>query len=178
MPLQRMDIESLVVGGGPLASLVVLRSQGSGEDGMAAQLPIQIGSFEASAISMGVAPRESGRPMTHDLLKSTISALGASCVSVRISDVKGTTFYAQVELMREDGRQVLVDARPSDAIALAVREEVPVFAEESVLQTASLPDFRGVERDEQERELAQFHNFVETLSPEDFTVTHEEPDGE
>ena len=159
-----MDIESLVVGGGPLASLVVLRSQGSGEDGMAAQLPIQIGSFEASAISMGVAPRESGRPMT--------------CVSVRISDVKGTTFYAQVELMREDGRQVLVDARPSDAIALAVREEVPVFAEESVLQTASLPDFRGVERDEQERELAQFHNFVETLSPEDFTVTHEEPDGE
>ena len=173
-----MDIESLVVGGGPLASLVVLRSEGSGEDGTAAQLPIQIGSFEASAISMGVASREGGRPMTHDLLKSTISALGASCVSVRINDVRGTTFYAQVELMREDGRQVLVDARPSDAIALAVREEVPVFAEESVLQTASLPDFRGVERDEQERELAEFHDFVETLSPEDFAVTHEEPDGE
>ena len=167
-----MDIESLVVGGGPLASLVVLRSQGSGESEGAAQLPIQIGSFEASAISMGVTPREGGRPMTHDLLKSTISALGASCVSVRINDVKGTTFYAQVELMREDGRQVLVDARPSDAIALAVREEVPVF------KTASLPDFRGVERDEQERELAEFHNFVESLSPEDFTVTHEEPDGE
>lgn len=173
-----MDIESLVVGGGPLASLVVLRSQESGESEGAAQLPIQIGSFEASAISMGVTPREGGRPMTHDLLKSTISALGASCVSVRINDVKGTTFYAQVELMREDGRQVLVDARPSDAIALAVREEVPVFAEDSVLKTASLPDFRGVERDEQERELAEFHNFVESLSPEDFTVTHEEPDGE
>lgn len=173
-----MDIESLVVGGGPLASLIVLRSQESGEAGGAAQLPIQIGSFEASAISMGVTPREGGRPMTHDLLKSTISALGASCVSVRINDVKGTTFYAQVELMREDGRQVLVDARPSDAIALAVREEVPVFAEDSVLKTASLPDFRGVERDEQERELTEFHNFVESLSPEDFTVTHEEPDGE
>ena len=133
MPLQRMDIESLVVGGGPLASLVVLRSQGSGEDGTAAQLPIQIGSFEASAISMGVAPREGGRPMTHDLLKSTISALGASCVSVRINDVKGTTFYAQVELMREDGRQVLVDARPSDAIALALRMRSLIYVYENIL---------------------------------------------
>ena len=119
-----MDIESVVVGTGPLASLIVLKAQEPGAGSAAPELPIQIGSFEASAISMGVAPREGGRPMTHDLLKSTISALGASCVSVRINDVKGTTFFAQVELMREDGRQVLVDARPSDAIALAVREEV------------------------------------------------------
>ena len=173
VPLQRMDIESVVVGTGPLASLIVLKAQEPGAGSAAPELPIQIGSFEASAISMGVAPREGGRPMTHDLLKSTISALGASCVSVRINDVKGTTFFAQVELMREDGRQVLVDARPSDAIALAVREGVPVYADESVLTTAALPDFQGVERDEQAHELEEFHAFVENLSPEDFNVTSE-----
>ncbi|OUO34472.1 bifunctional nuclease family protein [Olsenella sp. An290] len=171
MALRRMDIESVVVGSGPLPSLVVLRPRDEQDGSPELQLPIRIGSIEATAISMGVNPREGRRPMTHDLLVSSIEALGASCSSVRIVGVEGTIFFAQVELLRDDGGQVLVDARPSDAIALAVRAEAPIFAEEDVLSVAALPDFRSVEKDEQERELAEFHEFVESLSPEDFNVS-------
>ena len=173
MPLRRMDIESVVVGGGPVASLLLLRTRESvGESPL--RLPIRIGQVEATAISMGARERSGGRPMTHDLLVSTLSALGARCASVRVMAVQGTTFFAQLELVREDGERVFVDARPSDAVALAVRTGVPVYADESVLATAALPDFQGVEKDEQAAELEEFHTFVENLSPEDFNVTHDE----
>lgn len=173
-----MDIESVVVGEGPIASLVVLRTRNQQETESARQLPIRVGSFEATAITMGVNARPGARPMTHDLLSSTISALGATCASVRIVGVQGTTFFAQVELIREDGEHVFLDARPSDALALAVRDEAPLYAEDSVLTTASMPDFRGVEKDEEAHELEEFHTFVENLSPEDFNVAHGEQDGE
>lgn len=176
MPLREMDIESIVVGGGPVASLVVLRTRDDG--GSALQLPIRIGSVEATAISMGVNPRQGSRPMTHDLLAATIRALGATCAGVRVMAVQGTTFFAQLDLARADGEHVFVDARPSDALALAVREGVPIYADESVLATAALPDFRGVERDEEAHELEEFHNFVESLSPEDFNVAPGDKDGE
>ena len=178
MPLKRMDIESVIVGGGPVASLVVLRTREGEGSSDARLLPIRIGKVEATAITMGVNRRSGGRPMTHDLLAATISALGAKTVSVRVMAVQGTTFFAQLELIAANGERAFVDARPSDAIALAVREEVPVYAEESVLETASMPDFRGVEKDEERRELSEFHDFVESLSPEDFNVTHGEKDGE
>ena len=173
-----MDIESVIVGDGPIASLVVLHTRDEADDAASRQLPIRIGSFEATAITMGVNGRAGGRPMTHDLLCSVISELGASCVSVRVMAVQGTTFFAQVELERADGEHVFVDARPSDALALAVREGVPVYAEESVLDAAAMPDFRGVEKDEKAHELEQFHAFVESLSPEDFNVAHGDQDSE
>ena len=172
-----MDIESVIVGDGPIASLVVLRTREEADGAASRQLPIRIGSFEATAITMGVNGR-SGRPMTHDLLCSAISELGASCVSVRVMAVQGTTFFAQVELERADGEHVFLDARPSDALAVAVREEVPVYAEESVLDAAAMPDFRGVEKDEEAHELEQFHAFVESLSPEDFNVANRDQDSE
>lgn len=176
--LRRMDIESVVVGGGPVASLVVLRAQDqSGNEG-SLQLPIRIGSVEATAITMGVRERQGGRPMTHDLLCSTISALGGRVESVRVTSVQGTTFFAQIDLVRADGEHVLLDSRPSDAIALAVRLEVPVYADDEVISTAAMPDFNGVERAEEAHELQEFHKFVENLSPEDFNVTHGDQDGE
>ena len=172
-----MDIESVIVGDGPIASLVVLRTREEADGATSRQLPIRIGSFEATAITMGVNGR-SGRPMTHDLLCSVVSELGASCVSVRVMAVQGTTFFAQVELERADGEHVFLDARPSDALAIAVREEVPVYAEESVLDAAAMPDFRGIEKDEKAHELEQFHAFVESLSPEDFNVANRDQDSE
>ena len=175
MPLREMNIESIVVGGGPVASLVVLRTS---DDGAALQLPIRIGSVEATAISMGVTPRGGSRPMTHDLLVSAIGALGGRCVAVRVMAVQGTTFFAQLELERPDGEHAFVDARPSDALAVAVREGVPIYADEKVLATAALPDFRGVEKDEEAHELEAFHRFVENLSPEDFNVARGDKDGE
>ena len=178
MSLREMDIKSVVVGGGPLTSLVVLRTREDHGKGAPRELPIRIGSVEATAITMGVSPRQGGRPMTHDLLVSAIKSLGGRCAAVRITSVEGTTFFAQVDLVRMDGEHAYLDARPSDAIALAVREGVPVFADDSVLSTAALPDFRSVEKDEESRELAEFHDFVENLSPEDFNVAPGEKDDE
>ena len=178
MPLRRMDIESVIVGGGPVASLVVLRTREEPGSAEARLLPIRIGSVEASAISMGVNRREGGRPMTHDLLCSVISALGAKLAAARVMAVKGTTFFAQLELACPGGERRFIDARPSDAVALAVRKGAPIYADESVLETASMPDFRGVEREEQLRELSEFHDFVESLSPEDFNVAHGDKDNE
>lgn len=166
MAFVRMDIQSVVVGGGPMASLVVLRPRGV--KGGSMQLPIRIGRVEAAAISMGVDGNHTARPMTHDLLQSVIGVLGASLDSVAILDVEGTTFFAQLRMRTATGEDAFVDARPSDAIALAVRMHVPILADERVLSTAALPDFGAVERDEREREAEAFHQFVEGLSPEDF----------
>mgnify|MGYP001176694588 CR=1 FL=1 len=165
-----MDIQTVVVGGGPVASLIVLTTRKPSDAGMHAQLPIRIGTVEATAISMGIDGTKDGRPMTHDLFVSTLDALGATIDSVNISDVHGTTFYATVNLITDSGRHISVDARPSDAIALAVRCKAPIFASESVLQAATLPDFASVEKDEKEQELQEFHDFVEGLSPEDFNT--------
>ena len=173
-----MDIEGVFVGGGSMTSLVVLRTRDAGEEGAPLKLPICIGSVEAHAITMGVAGRRGARPMTHDLLSSTISALGAQTVGVRIVSVQGTTFFAQLELRTAGGEHVFVDARPSDALALAVRDGVALWAEEGVLRTAALPDFRGVEHEEYARELQEFHEFVEGLTPDDFALAHGEKDGE
>lgn len=176
--LRRMDIESVVVGGGPVASLVVLRTHEQLGDESSLQLPIRIGSVEATAITMGVRERQGGRPMTHDLLCSAVSALGGRVESVRVTAVQGTTFFAQVTLVRADGEHVSLDARPSDALALAVRLEVPIYADDEVLRTAAMPDFNGVRRAEEAHEMREFHEFVENLSPEDFNVTHGDQDGE
>jgi len=165
-----MDIQTVVVGSGPVASLVVLKPHELAEDEHPTRLPIRIGTVEATAISMGVEPQEGGRPMTHDLLRSVINDLGATVSGVCISDVSGTTFFALVELEKSSGETISVDARPSDAIALAVRTDAPIYAETDVLDTAGLPDFGAIEESTRERELADFHDFVETLSPGDFSA--------
>lgn len=170
MAMQRMDIESVVVGGGPVASLLVLRTRARRRGEKTLQLPIRIGNVEASAISLGVDARPGKRPLTHDLLTQAVQRLGARCVSARIVGVEGTTFFAQVELERADGEHVYLDARPSDAVALAVRAQVPIFAADGVLACAALPDFSGVEEAEKAHELEEFHSFVENLSPGDFAA--------
>ncbi len=172
-----MDIKTIAMGAGPIPSFVVLEQhegeKTSGEAGAAQakkrrRVPIRIGSVEAAAISMGVERGRERRPMTHDLLKSTLDALGAELLSVRITKVSGTTFFAQLVLRAADGTETLVDARPSDAIALAVRCDVKILADEDVIRTASMLDFKGVKEAEQAAEMADFHEFVEHLSPEDF----------
>lgn len=162
-----MDIQTIAVGGGVVASLVVLASRVS-EGKTPIQLPIRIGTIEATAISMGVEEGLTERPMTHDLIKQIIEATGATLTGVAIVDVRGTTFFAELMMLTESERYVSVDCRPSDALALAVRMGVPIFAEEHVLEAATLPDFKGVERAEKEQEMERFHDFVESLSPTDF----------
>lgn len=164
--LVRMDIQTVVMGSLQMSSLVVLKKHD--ENGPQIHLPIRIGPIEAAAITASIEDRKSLRPLTHDLLSSVIDSLGARLASICIVDVRGTTFYATLQLVRSDGSRTDVDCRPSDAIALALRCGAPIFAREHVLSTATMPDFQTVEQDNEEREFQAFHDFVENLSPEDF----------
>lgn len=124
-------------------------------------LPIWIGTGEATAIALeqqGVQPL---RPMTHDLLREVISALGGELKQVRITKLHEGTFFAELVF---DGN-VRVSARPSDSVALALRVGVPIHAEESVLREAGLiiPD-----EQEKENEVEKFREFLNSVSPEDF----------
>lgn len=98
-------------------------------------LPIWIGPFEADAIQMGLQRTDAGRPLTHDLLRNVIAELGGRLVQVQVSELRDQTFYA-VLAVDLDGRRIEIDARPSDAIALAVRMEVPIFVADEVMESA------------------------------------------
>jgi len=100
-------------------------------------LPIWIGPAEADAIAVKLQDVTVPRPLTHDLLRSVIDVLGATVSSIVVSELKNDTFYAKI-VLSVDGGQMEVDSRPSDALALAVRANVPIFAEEVVLDKAGI----------------------------------------
>ncbi len=138
-------------------------------------LPIWIGPAEADAIAVKLQNVELSRPLTHDLLQSVITTLGASVNYIVVSELQNDTFFAKL-LLSVDGAQVEVDSRPSDALALAVRAKAPIYAEESVLDKAGiiLEDEKGKpvsekKVDEQElKGLSAYKDFVNTLDLEDF----------
>jgi bifunctional DNase/RNase len=130
------------------------------EDGVR-YLPIWIGAVEASAIAFQQQGVQTARPLTHDLLKDTITALGARLEAVHITEIRDDIFYAE---LRFSGG-VTVSARPSDAIALALRCDAAILGSDSVLDAA------GIEiPDEQEDEVEKFREFLDTISPEDFAA--------
>ena len=126
-------------------------------------LPIWIGAVEATAIALAQEGVTTQRPMTHDLMRDVLMALSAELTRVTITDLRDGVFYAN--LVFANG--VEVSARPSDAIALAMRMSVPVFGDESVLAEASIsvPEEQAAQ---QENELEQFRKFLDEVSPEDF----------
>jgi len=126
-------------------------------------LPIWIGQFEATSILMEMQGVKPPRPLTHDLLRTIIDNLQASVIQIVINDLKDGTFFAKIHITK-DTTQLEIDARPSDAIALAVRAKVPIFADEKVLDTASIVSESG-----EEEEIARFREFLKDVDPEDFT---------
>jgi hypothetical protein len=100
-------------------------------------LPIWIGPFEADAIAMAIQGHEPQRPLTHDLLKSTIGDMGGTVSHILVNDIHDNTFFARI-VIEHYGRNIEVDARPSDAIALAVRTDVPIYVETHVLDQAGV----------------------------------------
>src|SRR6266516_3243495 len=125
-------------------------------------LPIWIGAMEATAIAFALQGIVTARPMTHDLLKNLLEELGVSIDRIVITELRDGTFYAVIQ-MQQNGSSFEVSSRPSDAIALAVRVNVPVFANEDVLTEASI-----VIRDDEEQEVEKFREFLEQVNPEDF----------
>ena len=127
-------------------------------------LPIWIGVFEAEAISRGLEDVVTLRPMTHDLMKQILDTFQASLTRVVISDIKGNTFYANLHLNIE-GREMIVDSRPSDAIALAVRVKAPIFIAESVIEVTKQLGLLASNILEEQDELK---SVIENMKPEDF----------
>lgn len=127
--------------------IVILRDEENAD-----MLPIWVGKPEASSISFALEDVTTPRPMTHDLMKAVLDVVHAKVISVVISDLKENTYYAKVHLSYEDSEYV-IDARPSDAIALALRTKAPIFANEEVI------------RKQASDELDQW---LENLKPEDF----------
>ena len=136
--------------------IVILRTR-DGES----LLPIFVGIFEANAIAQQLEGSISPRPMTHDLIGNLIDALHARVDRVVITDLKDNTFFAIIHVDR-DGHRAQIDARPSDAMALALRVKVPIFVEEAVLERSSASGDEG-QVDEAER----LRRWLETVDPEE-----------
>ena len=175
-----MSIDSIRVSLVSNQRVVILREKAADR-----YLPIWIGPAEADAIALKLQDVTVPRPLTHDLLCSVIDALGATVSFVVVTDLQNDTFYARIILV-VDGKQLDVDSRPSDALALAVRTKVPVYAEEVVLDKAGIlidretgkpvSSSQGTDKeaigqgpDEEElRRLSAFTNFIDTLDLHDF----------
>ena len=164
----RVDIETIVMAAGPVPSLIVLRERCSKSDSTAPlrSLSIQTGSFEAAAISRGIDVGRAERPIAHDLLLDAVVALSGKLERIEIVRAEPPVFYASVVILGEDGEHIL-DARPSDAIALAVRSNAPMFVEDDIMNRLGTISLHAEEVDD-EQEFEKFDEFVHTLSPDDF----------
>jgi bifunctional DNase/RNase len=128
-------------------------------------LPIWIGHPEAAAILMKLQNAELPRPMTHDLLVSVVGHLSASVARVLVTELRENTFYAVLQL-DSAGREIQVDSRPSDAIALAVRTQAPIFVSRQLLESNGIEFEQEVE--DIEDIVKEFKEFLDEVSPEDF----------
>ena len=151
-----MKIRGLMVDPSTQQPIVILKDV-SGN----AVLPIWVGLFEASAIALEVEKAATPRPMTHDLLRNMIHGLNATVDRVVVSELKDDTFFAMIWL-RQGGEVVTVDARPSDALALALRSDCPIFVSEDVLRTAKV-----IPSPADQASAEDLKNWLENLNDED-----------
>ncbi|HKH31965.1 MAG TPA: bifunctional nuclease family protein [Gaiellaceae bacterium] len=136
-------------------------------------LPIWIGHPEAAAILMKLQGASTPRPMTHDLVTAMLEQLDAQVTRITVTELKENTFYASITVA-QNGSEIEIDSRPSDAIALAVRAEAPIYANERVIDESAI-EFEGEEVNEEEI-VDEFRKFLDDVSPDQFAV--EEDDGE
>ena len=145
-------------------------------------LPIWIGHSEAAAILMKLQGASTPRPLTHDLVTSMLAELEARVTRITVTELRDNTFYASITI-QQDGSEIEVDSRPSDAIALAVRAEAPIFADDRVIEESAI-EFEGEEVNEEEI-VDEFKRFLDRVSAEDFAeaeaeelAVEEEPESE
>jgi bifunctional DNase/RNase len=184
--MQEMSIDSIRVHLTNYQRVVILKVKNSDR-----YLPIWIGAAEADAIAVKLQDVNVPRPLTHDLLRAVISSMGATVNQIIVSDLNNDTFFAKI-VIQHNGTTMEIDARPSDAIALAVRTQAPIFAEDTVLERASVEMDKDtgkpmipadgeskvpeeVGEDELKR-LSAFTDFIDTLNLED--LGKDKPSGE
>ncbi len=151
-----MTIKGLMVDPITNMPIIILRDK----DGQKV-LPIWVGIFEANAIALQIENVATPRPMTHDLLRNVISDLDAAVEKIVVCDLKENTFYAMIHII-VNGQTVAVDARPSDAIALALRAKAPIFVEDVVIENARTLDMTSDKADSD-----RLQKWLESLDPEE-----------
>jgi bifunctional DNase/RNase len=124
-------------------------------------LPIWVGIFEANAIALQIERVDTPRPMTHDLLKNVLHHFDAEVERIVVTELKDNTFYAVIHLQC-GGHPMLIDSRPSDAIALALRTDAPIFVTETVIQNS-----RNISLDKEKLDPEEVREWLENLNPED-----------
>ena len=137
-------------------------------------LPIWIGHPEAAAILMKLQGASTPRPMTHDLVTDMLTQLEAQVVRIAVTELRENTFYAEITV-QQNGSEIQIDSRPSDAIALAVRAEAPIFVADDVIEESAI-EFEGEEVSEEdlETEVRKFRSFLENVTPDEFAVEEED----
>ena len=151
-----MSIKGLMVDPVTNTPIVILRDK----EGQKV-LPIWVGVFEANAIALQIENIQTPRPMTHDLLRNVIHDLKAEVQKIVVCDLQENTFYALIYL-ELNGSTVAIDARPSDAIALALRTRAPIFVEDTVIDNAKTVDFTTEKAD-----ADRLHQWLESLDPDE-----------
>lgn len=136
--------------------IVILQDSQSGT-----LLPIWVGIFEANAIALQIERVDTPRPMTHDLLKNVLQHMDTQVEKIVVTELKENTFYALIHL-RRDGQAMTIDSRPSDAIALALRTDAPIFVEEEVVQNS-----RNITLDKENLDPEEVKKWLESLNPEE-----------
>jgi len=166
----KVSIDSIRVSLMSQLRVVILKDPDSGK-----YLPIFIGPCEAEAIAVKLQKMSVERPLTHDLLKSVITELGGQVQHIVVNDLRQDTFYAQI-VVEQEGSTRVIDSRPSDAIALSVRLEVPIFVEESVMERAGIMPDDDVDAvtgeaaaggEGESPRLSLFEDFLESLDLDD-----------
>ncbi len=159
--LHKVSIAGLTMDPASNTPIIILKSE---EDEQA--VPIWIGLLEATSIASALQNIKYERPMTHDLLKNFADTLQISIVKVEVCDLKDNTFYARIYFVSKD-KSFDIDARPSDAIALALRFKAPIYVEDSVMQKSKISDGDAEVLDTSE-EGKKWADYLENLSPDDF----------
>jgi uncharacterized protein len=134
-------------------------------------LPIWIGHPEAAAILMKLQGATTPRPMTHDLVTEILGQLEAAVVRIAVTELRDNTFYAQITVQM-NGTEIDVDSRPSDAIALAIRADAPIFAADDVIEESAI-EFEGEEVNEEEM-VDEFKKFLDNVTPDEFALEEDE----
>ena len=160
--LKEMKLSGLIMDSTTNAPVIILKDLEDKE-----VISLWIGLLEASAIAVELEKIDLPRPMTHDLVKNVLDSLNIKVLKIEIADLRDNTFYAYIHLGM-DGKTFTIDARPSDAIAIALRTKSPIYVDEDVIKKSKKMDLESIKEVEKTDESKELKDLLEKMSPDDF----------
>ena len=160
--LKEMKLSGLIMDSTTNAPVIILKDLEDKE-----VISLWIGLLEASAIAVELEKIDLPRPMTHDLVKNVLDSLNIKVLKIEIADLRANTFYAYIHLGM-DGKTFTIDARPSDAIAIALRTQSPIYVDEDVIKKSKKMDLESIKEAGKTDESKELKDLLERMSPDDF----------